>query len=219
MCGFDSHRRHTFMRYLLPLAAALLVAAAPPAYKCPKTGLAPVLNGDPFSPVECSTTPKAALPLPAEAVAAPAKPDLKVLRGTWEGLLIRGFGRYASTLEVRAGRRGSTELTLRWKEQQLRSTGHSTLTVTPGKTDGVFAASLAASLLPEARLEGTATFSVESSSAAAASPRLDLAFPNGAAHRVRWSLPAKDVLRFKAVWGVPEAPLQTLEGELRRVAK
>jgi hypothetical protein len=219
MCGFDSHRRHTFMRYLVLVAAAALVAAAPPDYKCPKTGLPPVLNGDPFSPVECSTAPTAALPLPVEAVAAPAKADFKALRGTWEGVLVRGFGRYASTLEVRPARRGAVELTLRWKEQQLRSTGHSTLTLAPGKPEGAYAASLSASLLPDARLEGAARFSAETDADGAVTPRLDLSFPNGAAHRARWSFPSKDVLRFRAVWSVPQAPLQTLEGELRRVAK
>ncbi|MDX6768650.1 MAG: hypothetical protein SF051_03900 [Elusimicrobiota bacterium] len=204
------------MRYALLLAAFACAAAAPATYRCPKTGLPPVLNGDPFVPVECSTAPKAALPLPAEPDGAPAAPEFKSLRGSWEGLLVRGFGRYASTLEVKPGKRGATELTLRWKELQLRSTGHSTLTLTPEKQPGRARASLQASLLPDARLEGDASFSVEASSGAAAGRRLDLRFPNGAAHRVRWSQPSKDRLLFKAVWGVPEAPLQTLEGELRR---
>lgn len=202
-------------------AAVLLLAAfaAAKAPTCRNTGLPPTLNGDPFAPVECSTAPKAAVPLPGEPPAPPSAPDLKALEGRWEGLLVRGFGRYASTLEVKTGWRGKAALTLRWKEQQLRTTGESRLALAPAKTEGGYRAALSASLLPDAELAGLAQFSQETTKDGGTRSRADFSFPNGAAHRVRWSFPEKDLLRFTAVWAVPEAPLQTLEGELRRVPR
>ncbi len=204
------------MRYAL-LTAALACVAAAPAPQCLKAGQTPSLTGDPFAPVECSSGPAAALPLPEAAVSEAAKPDLKALAGTWEGVLIRGVGRYASTVEVAVNWRGKADLALRWKEQQLRSTGGAELSLTPAKDKGAYAAVVTAGLLPGASLSGTAKFSLEPAGEKKTSPRADLSFPNGAAHRVRWSLPAKDVLRFTAQWSVPGAPLQALEGELRRV--
>lgn len=204
------------MRYLLLLAGAgCLAAAAPPV--CRKTGKPPVLNGDPFSPVECSSAPRAALPLAAEPEGAPLAPDLKALKGRWEGLLIKGFGRYQVALEVKTGWGGKAEARMDWKEQQTRMAGSSTLSLSPAKGKGLYKASMGASVLPGAALEGEARFSGETDRAGAPLSRGDFLFANGASHRLRWSLPAKDTLRFAASWAVPEAPLvQELSGELKR---
>lgn len=206
---------------LVPLFAALLAGvsayAAAPQPVCQKTGRPPVLNADPFSPVECSTTPKAALPLAAEPLGEPFDGELKALKGRWESILIKGFGRYATAFEVKTGWGGRAELRLEWKEQQTRQTSWSQLTLTPAKKEkGLYAAVLTASPLPGAELQGELRFSEETDKAGAKVRRADLAFANGAAHRVRWSFPSKDALRFKADWAVPEAPLQTLEGELKK---
>jgi hypothetical protein len=187
---------------------------APPV--CQKTGKPPALNGDPFSPVECSTSPKAALPLPEEPAAQPAAPDFKAFKGRWEGLLIRGFGRYACALEVKPGWGGKAELTLSWKEQQTRMAGSTTLALAPSKGGG-YAVTVTASALPGASLAGLGRFSRETDAAGLDGMRLDLSFPNGATHRVRWSLSGKDALRFRAAWAVPEAPVQALDGELKRL--
>ena len=206
------------MRYVLALAAAALVAAAP-APQCPRPGEKPALNGDPFVPVDCATAPAKALPLPAETAGDPAKPDLKPLFGSWEGVLVRGIGRYAATFTAAPGKRGRVELTLRWKEQQFRQTGETRLVLTPGKGAGVYAATLTSSLLPEAKLEGKALFSARARPDGAPLPVVELSFPNGAAPRLSWELPAPDALKFSAAWGVPNAPLQLTESEMRRAAK
>lgn len=204
------------MRSALLLAAALACVAAAPAPRCPKPGQVPALNGDPFAPVECSTAPAAAVPLPPAALAEPAAPDWKELEGRWEGVLIRGFGRFASTLEIRRRRKGAVEATLRWKEQQLRQTGESKLALSPSREPGAYRAVLTASALPGASLEGRATFSREKEGGRA---RLELSFPNGAAHRLVWSVGDKSRLPFTATWAVPSAPLQTLEGALDRTGR
>lgn len=206
------------MRYVLPLAAAALLAAAP-APQCPKPGERPSLNGDPFVPVDCATAPPKALPLPSEPAGEPVKPDFKPLAGSWEGVLVRGIGRYAVTFTATPGKRGRVGLTLRWKEQQFRQTGETRLALTPGKGAGVYAATLTSSLLPEARLEGAARFTALARSESPPQPVVELSFPNGAVHRLRWEMPSPDALRFAAVWAVPGAPLQTMESELRRAAK
>lgn len=205
------------MRYLLLLAGVgALVAAAPPRV-CQKTGLPPVLNGDPFSPVECSTAPKAALPLPEEPAIEPVKPDFKELKGRWEAQLIKGFGRYTVTLEASTGWGGKAELEFAWREQQTRQTGWSKLELSPIKKEpGAYAATLTASALPGAQLKGELRFTAETGKAGGRGTRADARFANGASHRVRWSFPAKDTLRFAAQWAVPEAPLQTLEAELKK---
>lgn len=206
---------------LAPLAVALLAGvsayAAAPQPVCRKTGKPPTLNADPFSPVECSTTPKAALPLAVEPLGAAFDGDLKSLKGRWESILIKGFGRYQTAFEAKTGWGGKAELRLEWKEQQTRQTSWSQLVLTPHKKEkGVYDAVLTASPLPGAELKGVLRFSEETDKAGAKVRRADLSFANGAAHRVRWSFPAKDALRFKADWAVQEAPLQNLEGELKR---
>jgi hypothetical protein len=207
---------------LAALAAALLAGvtayAAAPLPVCQKTGKPPALNADQFSPVECSTTPKAALPLPAEPLGEAFDGELKALKGRWEAVLIKGFGRYATALEVKTGWGGKAELRLEWKEQQTRQTSWSQLALTPDKKErGLYSVVLTASPLPGAELKGDLRFSEETDKAGAKLRRADLSFANGAAHRVRWSFPSKDALRFKADWAVQEAPLQNLEGELKRV--
>lgn len=205
------------MRYIVLLAGAGLLAAAAPPRVCQKTGLPPVLNGDPFSPVECSTAPKAALPLPEEPATEPAKPDFKELKGRWEAQLIKGFGRYAVTLEVKTGWGGKAELEFGWKELQTRQTGWTRLELKPLKNEpGAYAAVLSASALPGATLAGTARFSEETDKTGAPRRRADAVFANGASHRLRWSLPDRGALRFAAQWAVPEAPLQSLEAELKK---
>lgn len=206
---------------LVPLFAALLAGvsayAAAPQPVCQKTGKPPALNADPFSPVECSTTPKAALPLAVEPLGEAFDGELKTLKGRWESILIKGFGRYATALEVKTGWGGKAELRLEWKEQQTRQTSWSQLALTPSKKEkGLYAAVLTASPLPGAELKGELRFSEETDKAGAKVRRADLSFANGAAHRLRWSFPSKGALRFKADWAVPEAPLQTLEGELKK---
>lgn len=203
------------MRCLLPFIAVLALAAAP-APVCQKTGKPPQLNGDPFSPVECSTTPKAALPLPVEPAAEAAPAELKALKGKWEGVLIKGFGRYAVTLEVKPGWGGKTDVRFDWKEQQTRQTGWTSVALTAGKAKGAAAVALKAGVLPDAVLAGEASFSAETDKAGATRSRLDTVMANGARHRLRWSLAGKDALRFSAAWAVPEAPVQTLDGELKR---
>lgn len=205
------------MKQLLILAGVAALAAAAPPRVCQKTGLPPVLNGDPFSPVECSTAPKAALPLPEEPAPAPAKPELKELKGRWEAVLIKNFGRYATTLDVSTGWGGKAELRLEWKEQQTRQSGWSRLELKPLKDEpGAYAATLTSSALPGASLSGTARFSEETDKTGAPVRRVDASFANGASHRVRWSLPDRGTLRFAARWAVPEAPLQSLDGELKK---
>lgn len=193
------------------LAVGLALAAAAPAPRCPKPGQAPRLNGDPFAPVECSTAPAAAVALPFAAPAEPANPKLEELEGRWEGVLIRGFGRFASTLEIRRGRRGALNVTLRWKEQQLRQTGESALALAPEREPGAYRATLKASALPGASLEGRARFLREEGGGS----RLELSFRNGASHRLSWSV-KESRLSFSAAWAVPAAPLQQIEGVLDR---
>lgn len=210
-------RKSSFMRYLIILAGVGALAAAAPPRVCQKTGLPPVLNGDPFSPVECSTAPKAALPLPEEPATGAAKPDFKELEGRWEALLIKNFGRYATTLKADAGWGGKAELRLEWKEQQTRQAGWTALRLAPLKKEpGAYEATLTASALPGATLSGTVRFSEETDKTGARVRRADAAFANGASHRLRWSLPDKGTLRFAAQWAVPEAPVQTLAGELKK---
>jgi hypothetical protein len=206
---------------LAPLAVALLAGvsayAAAPQPVCQKTGKPPTLNADPFSPVECSTTPKAALPLAAEPPGEPFDGDLKALKGRWESVLIKGFGRYATVFEAKTGWGGKAELRLEWKEQQTRQTSWSQLALTPRKKEkGRYDVVLTASPIPGAELKGELRFSEETDKAGAKVLRADLSFANGASHRVRWSFPSKDALRFKADWAVQEAPLQNLEGELTK---
>ena len=131
---------------------------------------------------------------------------------------MRGIGRYAATLTVTPGKRGRVEFSLRWKEQQFRQTGEARLALAPGKGTGVYAATMTSSLLPEAKLEGTARFTGTAQPQGPPAPRADLSFPNGAAHRLRWAFAGPNALKFAAVWAVPNAPLQTLESELRRSA-
>ena len=217
------------MKHLkLALLAVLLAAsAAGPLLAAPRgcaDGSAPKLSGDLFSPVECSSTTKAAVMLPDLPVAPSKKAALKDLDGRWEGDLAHALGRYHLQLKVTTSWSGKCDLTLDLKELQFHDRLSDRLLLVPSKQNGAYEATLTASLAPDASLKGGALLGLaaepEVSTATAKRPaerQLDLLFENGAAHRVFFELKGKDALRVRAFSAVPSAPLQTFELTLTRV--
>lgn len=211
--------------------AALAALAAAPLLAAPRlcpNGLPPALSGDLFAPVECSTGTKTAPLLPGLPVAPPGKDgkaDLKDLEGRWEASLIHALGRYELLLTVKTGRGGKTELTLNLKELQFRDRLTDTFSLVPGKPRGVYEAVLTTTLAPEAALKGGAivgTAAAPEPPAATPSPpdrQIDVTFENGAVHRAYFALKDKSTVRVRAFSGVPGAPLQKFDVELKKTKR
>jgi len=199
---------------LLPAFAAATLLAQP---RLCGSGLPPTLNGDLFSPAECSTATKTAPFLPGTPVVREGKEvktGLKDLEGRWEGSLIHAMGRYAVLLTVKNGRGGKAELILDLKELQFRERLTDRLALVPAQGRGEYSAILTTTVAPDASLKGVAVIG------AAAAPegeplsdrQADITFANGAVHRVVFSLKAdKSELRVRAFSGVPGAPLQKFD--------
>lgn len=216
---------------LLALAAVLSSAALAAPPKC-SNGRPARLNGDAFLPVECSTAAKAA-PALAGAPAADVKDapaDFKALEGRWEGSFAHALGRYDAALTVKTSWGGKAELTLDLTELQFRDKFTDVLSLKPAKGRGVYEAVLTSSKAPETSLKGTLRLGADPSFLAvaastgtarpvAAARQADLAFENGAAHRVVFSLRGKDALEAAWSMAIPGAPAQGLRLSLRRAAK
>ena len=213
------------------LLAALCAFLAAPLFAAPRcsNGGAPRLSGDAFSPVECSSVTKPSPSLPGAAVVTKGdgvKSDLRDIDGKWEGSLIGGLGRYALLLTVKTAWMGKVELTLESKELQFRDRVTDKLVMTSGKGRGGYDLVLSASLAPEASLKGTAVLGaavlpdVSTGTAKVAPDRqADLAFANGASHRVYFALKGKDEMRVRAFSAIPGAPLQKFEFVLTRTKR
>lgn len=211
--------------------AALAALAAAPLLAAPRlcpNGLPPALSGDLFAPVECSTGTQPSPLLPGLPVVPPGKDvkaDLKDLEGRWEGSLIHALGRYEVLLTVKTGWGGKAALTLDLKELQFRDRLSDSLSLVPGKPRGVYAAVLTTTLAPEASLKGGAIVGTavppETPDGKPVSPdrQIDLTFANGAAHRAYFAVKDKSVLRVRAFSGVPGAPLQKFEVELKKTKR
>lgn len=203
-------------------SSALSAGAAPPLCA---NGAPPALNGDLFSPAECSTAtkPSPMLPsLPARSEGEDVKTDLKDLAGRWEGLTVHGLGRYELLLTVKTGWGSKADLTLETKELQFRQRLTDRLSLRPAKARGEYEAVMSTSLVPEASLKGRATLGAERQPEGSKEPaarQADLVFANGAAHRVVFSLKGKDELVILAFSAVPGAPLQKLEMSLKRTKR
>ena len=217
-------------RLELAVLAALMAAAVPllAAPRLCQNGLPPALSGDLFAPVECSTATKSAVLLPGLPAVRPvkgAKADLRELEGRWEGTLIHALGRYELLLTVKPGRGGRAELSLEIKEQQFRDRLTDPLSLVPGKPRGVYEAALATTLAPEASLKGGAIVGTavpaESPDGKPVAPdrQIDITFANGAVHRAFFALKDKSTLRVRAFSGVPGAPLQKFEVELKKTKR
>lgn len=214
-------------------AFAALTAAAVPLFAAPRlcqNGLPPSLSGDLFAPVECSTAAKASVLLPGLPVAREGKEvklDLKDLEGRWEGELNHALGRYEVLLTVKNSWGGKAALTLDLKERQFRDRLTDRLALAAGKERGVYEAVLTSSAAPEAALKGGAILGDaprgESAAPGAKAPppdrQADLTFVNGAVHRVHFALKDKSVMRVRAFSGIPGAPLQTFELELKKTKR
>jgi len=211
--------------------AALAALAAAPLLAAPRlcpNGRTPALSGDLFVPVECSTGTLPVVLLPGLPVVPPgkeAKADLKDLDGRWEGSLIHALGRYELLLTVKTGWGGKTAVTLDLKELQFRDRLTDTLSLVPGKPRGVYEAVLTTTLAPEAALKGGAIVGTEvppeSPDGKPLPPdrQIDLTFANGAVHRAYFALKDKSTLRVRAFSGVPGAPLQKFEVELKKTKR
>lgn len=211
--------------------AALAALAAAPLLAAPRlcpNGRTPALSGDLFVPVECSTGTLPVVPLPGLTVVPPgkeAKADLKDLDGRWEGSLIHALGRYELLLTVKTGWGGKTALTLDLKELQFRDRLTDILSLVPGKPRGVYEAVLTTTLAPEAALKGGAIVGTEvppespDGKPLAPDRQIDLTFANGAVHRAYFALKDKSTLRVRAFSGVPGAPLQKFEVELKKTKR
>lgn len=214
----------------LAVVAALMAAAAPllaAPRLCPN-GLPPGLSGDLFAPVECSTAAKPVALLPGLTVVLPgkdAKADLKDLEGRWEGSLIHALGRYEVLLTVKTGKGGKANLTLDLKELQFRERLTDRLALVPGKPRGVYEAVLTTTMAPEASLKGGAIAGTaappESPDGKPVTPdrQIDVTFANGAVHRAYFAVKDKAVMRVRAFSGVPGAPLQKFEVELKKTKR
>lgn len=198
----------------IAVLAALLAAAAAPLLAAPRlcgNGFPPKLSGDLFSPAECSTKTLTTAALPGTPV-RDGGPGLKDLDGRWEGTLIHALGRYELLLEVKTGWGGKAELILSLKELQFRDRVTDRLALAPAKGRGAYEAVLTSSVVPEASLKGTAAFgSAAPAETGEADRQADLAFSNGAAHRVVFALKGKTEMRVRAFSAIPGAPLQKFE--------
>lgn len=220
------------MSKLLALAVVLPAAAALAAGPKCSDGRAARLNGDAFSPVDCSTTtkPVPALPGAAAAESADVPADLKALEGRWTGSFAHALGRYDAVLTVKTSWGGKADLTFDLTELQFHQKLTDVLALKPAKGRGAYDAELTTTLAPGASLKGALKLGVEpsgvpvavSTGAAKAPPPLrqaDLTFANGAAHRVGFRLEDKDSLTAFWFMSVPGAPPQKLRLSLRRAAK
>ena len=219
------------MNKLLTLAVALAaVSAIAAAPKC-SDGRPPRLNGDAFSPVECSTVTKS-VPALAGTPAADSKDvpaDLKSLEGRWEGAFAHALGRYQAALTVKTAWSGKAEMTLELTELQFHEKLTDSLTLKPGKGRGVYEAVLSSSKAADISLKGAlklgaeaaAVFVGTSTGTVKALPvrQADLVFENGASHRIVFSQRGKDALDAAWSMAVPGAPTQNLRLTLRRAAK
>jgi hypothetical protein len=214
----------------LVLVGAFLAAAAGPLLAAPHLcpgGRPPALSGDLFSPVECSTSTKAAVMLPGVAVVTKdAKTDLRDLEGRWEGFLTHALGRYELLLGIQTRWTGKSDLTLEIKEMQFHERLTDRLSLASTKGRGAYDAVLTTTLAPDASLKGAAVVGAaaapEVSTGTAKVPtdrQADLRLSNGAAYRVYFSLKGKDELRVRAFSGIPGAPLQTFELSMTRTKK
>lgn len=216
---------------LLALAVALSSAAFAAAPKC-SDGRAPRLNGDAFSPVDCSSTTKAVPGLPGvagvESKDVPA--DLRALEGRWTGSFPHALGRYQAALTVKTSWSGKADLTFELTELQFHEKLTDTLALKPAKGRGAYEAVLGTSLAPGPSLKGALKLGAEQtgtpvavSTAAAKAPaprrQADLVFENGASHRVIFELKGKDALEAYWASSIPGAPSQRLLLSLTRAAK
>ncbi|MBI2384594.1 MAG: hypothetical protein HYV14_01145 [Elusimicrobia bacterium] len=218
-------RPQTFVLAALAALAASPLLAGPRL--CPN-GQPPSLSGDLFAPAECSTTtkPTALLPgLPVAPAGKDAKTGLKDLDGRWEGSLIHALGRYEVLLTVKTGWGGKAALTLDLKELQFRDRLTDRLSLVPGKPRGVYEAVLTTTVAPDAELKGGAIVGTAAppepldGKPAAPERQIDVTFVNGAVHRAYFALEDKTVLRVRAFSGVPGAPLQKFELELKKTKR
>ena len=199
------------------IALALLLSSSAAAAAAPRKclqGNEPRLSGDAFAPVECSTAPAAALPLPGEPVApaADAKAFLKKHAGRWEGVVIHGLGRYQVLLALKTGWGGKAELVLKAKEMQFRTRVEDALALVPSKPAGAYSARLTSDQAPAASLAGELRVGAAAEDGSRA---LELVFQNGASHRLSVR-PTADGLAVSAASAIPGAPLQRLETTLVR---
>ena len=214
---------------VVSLAVLTAAATAAPLLAGPRlcgSGATPKLSGDMFSPVDCSTTTKSAIPLPGLPLAherKEEKTDLKDLSGRWEGVLIHALGRYELLLDVKTRWGGKAELTLAMKELQFRERLTDRLVLSSAKGRGAYKAILTTTVLPDASLTGILGLGAASpplgEENAVPDRQADIIFPNGSSHRLYFALKGPSEMRIRAFSSIPGAPLQKYEVELRRTTR
>ena len=213
----------------LVVLSVALAAAAAPLFAAPHcgSGVTPRLNGDLFSPVDCSTATKPTPLLPGLAAVRAGKEvktDLRDLDGRWEGNLIQGIGRYELLLTIKTSWNGKTEIILETKELQFQERLTDRLSLVATKPRGSYSAVLTTTLAPGVSLKGEAILGAalapEAPAGATSMPppdrQAELTFANGAVHRIHFALKGKNDMRVRAFSGIPGAPLQKFELELKR---
>lgn len=197
--------RALLLAVLVPAAAF----AAPAARKC-ANGREPVLSGDAFAPVDCSTFTARALGLPGPSVEPGSGPatDLKTLTGRWKGAFSVGVGRWEADATVKKSWFGGrATVVLRLVERQFVDTVVDTLALKPVKgLPGAYDATWTSDRLPGTVLKGKAVL---------AGSGFGLSLENGAVHRLEWTRDG-GVLRLTAWSSVPHGPVQRVTADLVR---
>lgn len=197
---------------LLAVAAASLASAAAP--KCAGRGETPRLNGDLFSPVECSTAPaKSNFRAPAPPPTGQAKVDFAALAGRWTGFMLSGFGRYDLAFDLKPAR-GGAKIAMTLREVQFESVSKLALTLTQDGPPGAFAASLSSDSLPVRALKGRGTVVLGPEPGESA---VVVSFENGASYEVSFATAPAGAVRASVDWIVPGAPNRRADTTLTRV--